>query len=104
RVFLLDSTKQLSRIDNSFQHRNQFHHGPWIDQRSGNLYAFGGYGLFTAKSIITKFETESGEWQLQPVASPNTIPSPQIGMYIVPDIINERIFMIGNRSFHKDVV
>ena len=38
RVFLLDSSKQLSRIDNSFEHRNQFSHGPWIDQRTGSIF------------------------------------------------------------------
>lgn len=55
------------------------------------------------KSIITKFENQSREWQLVPVKDPLTIPSPQAGMYIVPDIDNERIFMIGYESLHTVV-
>lgn len=103
RVYLLDSLLQMRRVDNSFNHMNQFGHGPWVDHRTGEIFAFGGYGLFTTKSFITKFNIASGEWQEQPVANPHTIPGPQLNVLMIPDFDNERIFMIGKRLYRKDV-
>lgn len=50
----------LRRIDNSFKHENQFMHS--LFEYNNRIYAFGGYGLFTFKKIITYFDTNTKEW------------------------------------------
>jgi hypothetical protein len=50
----------IVRIDNSFLHRNQFNASRFI--YNNEIYFFGGYGLFTSKNILTKFEFKTGEW------------------------------------------
>ena len=43
----------FKRLDQSAPFLSQFGHFPFI--RSGKLFIFGGYGLFTHKNIITQF-------------------------------------------------
>jgi CRISPR/Cas system-associated endoribonuclease Cas2 len=50
----------IVRIDNSFLHRNQFGAARFV--YNNEIYFFGGYGLFTTKNILTKFEFNTGEW------------------------------------------
>lgn len=53
----------LQRIDNSFKHENQ--HGNALVEYNNKMYAFGGYGLFTFKNILTYFDNSTKEWHLQ---------------------------------------
>ena len=50
----------IVRIDNSFLHRNQF--GAVHFVYNNEIYFYGGYGLFTYKNILTKFDFQTGEW------------------------------------------
>jgi len=50
----------IVRIDNSFLHQNQYNASHFIYNKE--IYFFGGYGLFTSKNILTKFEFKTGEW------------------------------------------
>lgn len=50
----------IVRIDNSFLHRNQFGAAKFV--YNNEIYFFGGYGLFTFKNILTKFDFQTGEW------------------------------------------
>lgn len=50
----------IVRIDNSFLHRNQFGAARFVYKKE--IYFFGGYGLFTFKSILTKFDFQTREW------------------------------------------
>lgn len=52
----------LVRIDNSFLHSNQ--HGAVTFTYNNEIYFFGGYGLFSTKKFITKFDFETKEWRL----------------------------------------
>lgn len=52
----------LIRIDKSFLHRNQFLGNLFTYQNE--IYFLGGYGLFTHKKILTKFDFENQEWDL----------------------------------------
>lgn len=52
----------LVRIDKSFLHANQF--GAATFTYNNEIYFFGGYGLFTTKNFITKFDFETNEWRL----------------------------------------
>jgi hypothetical protein len=50
----------IIRIDNSYLHNSQYGATPFIYNKQ--IYFFGGYGLFTYKNIITRFDFKSGEW------------------------------------------
>lgn len=52
----------LVRIDNSFLHLNQL--GSSNFTHNDEIYFFGGYGLFTFKNILTKYDFISREWFL----------------------------------------
>tara|TARA_R110002072_G_scaffold22666_2_gene79603 strand:+ start:13112 stop:14428 length:1317 start_codon:yes stop_codon:yes gene_type:complete len=51
----------FKRLDNSFPHRNQYGAGHFLYNNTPHL--FGGYGLFTFKNLITKFNFNTGEWE-----------------------------------------
>lgn len=51
----------FKRLDNSFPHRNQYGAGAFLNNNTPHL--FGGYGLFTFKNLITKFNFNTGEWE-----------------------------------------
>ena len=50
----------IVRVDNSYLHNSQFGSTPFIYNKQ--IYFFGGYGLFTYKNIITRFDFKNGEW------------------------------------------
>lgn len=50
----------IVRVDNSFLHKNQFDAASFV--YNDEIYFFGGYGLFTHKSILTKYDYKFREW------------------------------------------
>ena len=52
----------IKRVDRSFPHRNQY--GAYFFSYKDNLYLIGGYGFWETKSIITKFNFNSGDWEI----------------------------------------
>lgn len=52
-VYAFDG-QTFERLDQSFEFKSQYDHFPFI--REGTLHTFGGYGLFTYKNIITRFD------------------------------------------------
>lgn len=65
----------IIRIDNSFQHKNQF--GSCSFVYKDEIYYFGGYGLFTYKNILTKFDFKTKEWELIKYNDYKNIPQPR---------------------------
>lgn len=65
----------IVRIDNSFQHKNQFNSCPFVYK--DEIYYFGGYGLFTFKNILTKFDFKTKEWELVKYNDYAKIPEPR---------------------------
>lgn len=65
----------IVRIDNSFQHKNQFNSCPFVYK--DEIYYFGGYGLFTFKNILTKFDFKTKEWELIKYNDYKNIPQPR---------------------------
>ena len=56
------SDGSIDRIDRSFPHRNQY--GAHFFSNKENIYLIGGYGYWQTKSIITKFNFNSGDWEI----------------------------------------
>lgn len=52
----------IVRIDDSFAHRNQF--SGFFFSYNEELYLLGGYGYWTSKNYLTKFNFQSGSWDL----------------------------------------
>ena len=50
----------IIRVDNSYLHNSQFGTTPFIF--NNQIHYFGGYGLFTYKNIITRYDFKNGEW------------------------------------------
>ncbi len=51
----------IVRVDHSFLHRNQYFASTFTYKNK--IYFFGGYGLFTYKNILTKYNLQSKEWE-----------------------------------------
>lgn len=75
RIDLKDYT--LKRVDQSFQHKNQFSHVPFI--RDGMIYAFGGYGFWEDKNLITSYAPELKEWKIVSPAEESPFPEARVG-------------------------
>jgi len=55
-----ESDNSITRIDRSFAHRNQY--SGYFFSYGKDLYLLGGYGFWETKSLLTKFNFSSGEW------------------------------------------
>jgi hypothetical protein len=96
RVFQLDSTKTFTRIDQTFSQRSQYNHVQWIEQETGSVYAFGGYGLFETKNHLLRFSQARGIWELVELADWLAGPSHVILGTGVYDDANQLIYLITN--------
>jgi hypothetical protein len=61
---------EIFRHDHSFYHMNQFGGAFFMDEGEPKIY--GGYGLFTHKNIITRYDTLEREWFL--IETPSKVP------------------------------
>jgi hypothetical protein len=95
RVYQLDSTYTFNRIDNSFNHRSQYFHLPWIDQETGSIYAMGGYGLFDFKNHLVRFNVVTGTWEMVEIV--NQLDGPGLLMAVtgIFDNANQLIYVIS---------
>jgi len=99
RVFQVDSSYTFTRIDHSFNQRAQYNHLQWIDQGTGSIYAFGGYGLFETKNHLLRFNLESGVWELVDLADWLDGPMFVNNGTAVFDDVNQLIYLItGSNS------
>ena len=56
------SNNKIERIDRSFAHRNQY--SGYFFSFQNELYLLGGYGYWTSKNYLTKFNFQSGSWEI----------------------------------------
>jgi|AntRauTorckE6833_2_1112554.scaffolds.fasta_scaffold00106_39 hypothetical protein len=90
----------LERIDRSFSHNNQFGHFPFF--REGELHAFGGYGFWEHKSILSFFNSNILEWNIVSVASSSTLPEPRTphnGTYVEEEDV---LYIYGGTGSEND--
>lgn len=87
----------LERIDRSFPHKNQFGHFPFF--HDGELHAFGGYGFWEDKEIITFFNSSIQEWNIVTVSKNSGFPQerrPFTGTYLSD---KEEFYFFGGSLF-----
>jgi hypothetical protein len=74
----------IVRIDNSFLHQNQISATSFV--YNNEIYYFGGYGLFTFKNILTRYDFKLNEWlEVQTHNEPPAERSSAIGIKIKND-------------------
>lgn len=84
----------IVRVDNSFLHRNQFFASTFT--YNNKIYFFGGYGLFTYKNIVTKYNPTTKEWdEEETFGNP---PSPR--RLALSHIINNDLYLFS--GYEKD--
>jgi len=84
----------IVRVDNSFLHRNQFFASTFT--YNNKIYFFGGYGLFTYKNILTKYNLKSKEWEEEETFG--VPPSPR--RLALSVIVKDDLFVFG--GYEKD--
>ena len=76
----------INRIDSSFAQRNQYA-GAFFSYNN-QLYLLGGYGFWKTKSILTKFNFNSGDWEYIQTNG------------VAPDGISNPVFTIKDNSLY----
>ena len=76
----------INRLDSSFAQRNQYA-GAFFSYKN-QLYLLGGYGFWKTKSILTKFNFNSGEWEYIQTKG------------VAPDGITNPVFTIKENSLY----
>jgi hypothetical protein len=82
----------LVRLDKSYLHRNQF--GGNLFAYQNEIYILGGYGLFTHKKILTKFDFENKEWDL---VKTNDLNIPAF-MNCLSKVIEDKLYVYGGQT------
>jgi hypothetical protein len=83
----------IVRIDNSFLHQNQCAAVSFVYKNE--IYYFGGYGLFTYKNILTKFDFTAKEWNLIQTFG-NEIPSPRSAAHGI--VIKDDLYVFAGKE------
>ena len=104
RVFARSDSGHYQRLDHSFNQRNQYGHLGWFDPDTHRIYAFGGYGLFTAKNIVTYYDPSAREWFLVDVTDPKSAPEKQTHAMGVFDSPGNELYMIGSASDKREAL
>ena len=92
--FEIDS---LVKLDNSYQHKMQL--GASVFSFEGHVYKYGGYGFWSSREIITRFEPETKEWEL--VSYEESKQYPKGRQNAIVKVIGHDLFVIGG-SVLKD--
>lgn len=83
----------IVRIDNSFLHQNQCAAVSFVYKNE--IYFFGGYGLFTYKNILTKFDFKTKEWNLIQTFG-TEIPSPRRDAHGI--VIDDYLYVFAGKE------
>ena len=76
----------INRLDSSFAQRNQYA-GAFFSYKN-QLYLLGGYGFWKTKSILTKFNFNSGDWEYIQTKG------------VAPDGITNPVFTVKENSLY----
>ena len=83
----------IVRIDHSFLQKNQYY--PVLFTYNNEIYLFGGYGLFTYKNIITRYDFKSGEWN-QVQTKGKILPEPRASSYSL--LNGNTLYVFGGKT------
>tara|TARA_R110000822_G_scaffold73619_2_gene176939 strand:- start:88 stop:1380 length:1293 start_codon:yes stop_codon:yes gene_type:complete len=95
-VFLFKN-HMLSRIDDSFQHRMQIESSVFIYKE--NIYKYGGYGFWSNRNFITRFDLITKEWELVPFSKSKTVPKGRHKS--ITKVIGNDLYVIGGITLNE---
>jgi hypothetical protein len=87
----------LSKIDNSFKHRMQIESSQFIYKE--NIYKYGGYGFWSDRNFITRFDFKTNEWELVPFLNSKTVPKGR--HHSITKVIGDALYVIGGISLNE---
>lgn len=90
-----DGDAALTRIDHSSPHRTQFGHAGFLHPRTGDIHAFGGYGFWYYRNVISRYDRATGEWQLVPLVEDSPQPSPRTDALATYWPAGDALFVLG---------
>jgi len=88
-----ETSEGLSRIDNSFEHKNQLASSLFV--YNDTIFKFGGYGFFDTRNFFTYYSEQTNEWEVYPT---NSIDFPKGRMDNKFVIDNNHFYMLGGRT------
>lgn len=86
---------KFTRIDKSFLHKNQYDAIPF--QYKNEIYLWGGYGLFSYKNILTKFNFKTQEWGDVPQNFEKEIPPAQSSITFAKT--KDKVYILKGRTY-----
>jgi hypothetical protein len=89
-VFLMKNDA-LVKIDNSFEHQMQTEAGVFIYK--DHIYKYGGYGFWSDRHFITRFDFETNEWELVNFSKSETIPKGR--RHSIVKVIGDDLYVLG---------
>ncbi len=95
QVYILKNDS-IYRHDHSFHHQNQF--GGLFFIYNNEPHIFGGYGLFTYKNIITRYDLEDREWYHYEIKGD----SPKPRKAAKGNFVNGKLYVFGGERFLYD--
>lgn len=99
-IYELDlESYELKRLDKSFEHKNQFGHVPFF--YNGMIHAFGGYGFWEDKNLITYYLPDLREWKILTPAKDSKYPTELLGANGVY-VKDQNAFFVYGGSFIKN--
>jgi hypothetical protein len=95
-VFLMKN-QALVKIDNSYEHQMQTEAGLFIYKE--HIYKYGGYGLWSDRNLITRFDFETNEWELVDFSNSKTVPRGR--RQSIVKVIGDDLYVIGGTMTNK---
>ena len=89
-VFLMKNDA-LVKIDNSFEHQMQTEAALFIYKE--HIYKYGGYGFWSDRNFITRFDFSTNEWELVNFSNSKSIPKGR--RQSIVKVIGDDLYVIG---------
>jgi len=95
-VFLMKN-QALVKIDNSYEHQMQTEAGLFIYKE--HIYKYGGYGFWSDRNFITRFDFETNEWELVDFSNSKAVPKGR--RQSIVKVIGDDLYVIGGTSTNE---
>ena len=89
-VYLFENDS-LRKIDNSYEHKMQI--GASLFSYKADIYKYGGYGFWSHRDFITRFERETKEWELVSFDKSDVLPRGREDAIV--KVIEDDLYIIG---------
>ena len=89
--------RALVKIDNSYEHQMQTEAALFIYKEQ--IYKYGGYGFWSDRNFITRFDFATNEWELVDFSNSKTIPKGR--RQSIVKIIGDDLYVIGGTKTNE---